>query len=141
MLYSCTLVENIVELRGPIYYPSRSDGWQVISFVMTCVFFGGARLDVDEHYARKDKTGPTRTILRNCTFQYFDEARHLVFLLDTHGCDVPLDQPSHIHPRRHEVRLEDGDPALNGFSLRGFTFLEAFTLVQNHLKGDKLPWE
>jgi hypothetical protein len=62
-----------------------------------------------------------------------------IFRFDTHGDELALGQPCHMHIG--DKKFEDDDAALHGFRLSAVDFLLAHGFVHLHLKNKKLPWQ
>jgi len=83
-------------------------------------------------------------LLRTFHYQFMEADQTRIFRLDSHGGEVPYDGKCHVHigpegPK--EKILEDDDSRLHGYRLSEITFLDAFKLAHQYLKGKKMPWD
>jgi len=137
-LESCKGV-TILEKLGPIIEPEGGNwqNWRTIIFRLTIRLATGEILEVLDCFERRRKNQVSRTF----RYHAMDVNNQCLFRFDTEGEAIPLDEPCHIHIGPNQHRLDDDDARLRGFSLSGRTFLDAFSLLHQHLKGRGMPWE
>ncbi len=135
---SCWFIEGESKvLEGPKASPSWEQ-WQIITVEIHCRFHSGERLEVFEGYTRKNIA---KTILHNHSYQFMEASGVPIFRIDTHGLELKVNEPSHLHLGAEETIILDGDARLNGFSLARIDFLRVFAIIFDHLEGREFPWE
>lgn len=123
---------------GPIIQQTPEGEWSVIVWKARIQFHSGHNLEVLECYARKLRG----QVLKCLNYQFMDGEGQLIFRVDTHGIEVPLDACCHIHiGGAAEVITDNSDPRLGSLRLEDINFLGVFSLVFRHLKNKQLPWE
>ncbi len=124
-----------IETKGVIVEKSWQN-WYVIQWRATIRFLSGHELEVLELYRRT-----ADSILKSVSYHFMDDVGKCIFRFDTHGHEVALATPCHIHLGETEETFENGHGRLCGFSLETVDFLEAFRLAHSKINSNRLPWE
>lgn len=133
MIASCEWAET----DGPKLSVEFANGhWRVILWRFEASFPSGCRLQaLESHEKHKGKH------LRKIVFRYMKADGELIFQVDPHQHAIPFDDPPHLHiGPTQDNRVEEGDWALNGYSLRGFDFIKMWELVLNYENDGSVPW-
>ena len=128
-----------IGVDGPHYFPER-EKWEAIHFNVIIEFPSGEILEVGDYWQRRRRN----VLLHTFHYQFMQADQTRIFRLDTHGGEIPYDGKCHVHvgpegPK--EKTFEDDDSRLHGYRLSKITFLNAFALAHQYLKGKKMPWD
>jgi hypothetical protein len=119
--------------RPQIELSPTTKAWRLIVWKETIEFFTGHKLHIFEGHKREG-----RDHMRRVKYHLMNDANECVFRVDNHDRPVPFSTPCHIH--EGEMKFEDGDPHLQGMSLREIGFLEVMEWVLKIVEGKPLPW-
>jgi hypothetical protein len=110
--------------------------WELIIWRFDVRFPDGRRLDALETHKR----GNNRQHLRKIKYQLRFPNGDLIFRVDCHQNAIPYDECPHIDLPNGAPRIDEGDPRLDGRSLRGMDFLRMIEWVNELLEKERLPW-
>jgi hypothetical protein len=140
-LEHCPFVPEIKDFRF-VYSPNK-DEWTFLTLRITCEFPDGSKLIVLEIFSRQPvskmrlSNGP---VSKKKSYHYQNSSGDLIFRLDCHGVQVPLDGPLHLDIPNNPGLL-DGDPLLRGASVAQADFFSALKWARMYIEGDLPPWE
>lgn len=121
--------------EGPHTKASQNGGFLRTTLNIDIEWATGEFLEVSDYWQCR-----SNEVRHEFSYQFMDGDKTLIFRLDSHGQMVKHGDPCHIHIPGGII-IQHGDPRLNGFSLTSTTFLEAWDLVQRHVRGERFPWE
>lgn len=125
----------VVDIDGPRYFPGKNGG-QLVLFRARVEFENGHVLQITDDFLIQPSGEEWSR-----KFAYFFGApgsgeRQRIFLFDNHGL---FGEAEHLD-LGGDIRLEEGDPRLNGFSPRDVDVLDVCRFIDLYFSDHPFPW-